>query len=280
MASSALSIVSNYNAQVATNRLSRAHGRALDSVSRLSHGKRVESASDSSASVAISSTLSAHIGSFHQARTNIDSATVMLQTAEDGYQQISDILVEMRTLAIQGASNHLSETERDQLDTVFSQFKDQVDRISATTEYNGSNLLDGTAGDGGKMQFMMGIRNTSDSKLKVRFVEQSISSLKLGPSSVATRNDARKAVERIDSSLENLYEDRAKLGGHLSTLEQARNRVVSNTMELQDGLGGVRDLDMSAESSNLARQQVLKEAGAAMLVQANAQASMALRLVG
>ncbi|MEC9070811.1 MAG: flagellin [Myxococcota bacterium] len=279
MASSAFSIKSNHSAQVATNRLSRSHRSAVQSVKKLSSGQRAQSASESATAVAMSATMSARIGSFHQARTNIGSAVAMVEMAEAGYQQLTDILVEMRAMAVEGANDHLTDTERDQLDVVYSEMKDQIARVSRVTEYNGISLLDGTGGDGGRVQFMTGIHNEASGKLRVRFVEQSVGSLNLGPTNTATRKDSQKSVDRIDSALESLHEDRAVMAGHLATLNGDLQNLVATTAETEVGLGGIRDLDLSNESMNLARQQVLQQAGASMLTQANVQSSMALRLL-
>ena len=279
MASSAFSIKSNHNAQVATNRLSRSHRSAVQSVKKLSSGQRAQSASESATAVAMSSTMSARIGSFHQARTNIGSAVAMVEMAEAGYQQLTDILVEMRTIAVEGANDHLTDTERDQLNVVYQEMKDQIDRLSRSTEYNGISLLDGTGGDGGRVQFMTGIHNEASGKLKVRFVEQSVGSLKLGVTSTSTRIDSRKSIDRIDRAIEDLNTDRSVLAGNLATLNGDLQNLVATTAEAEIALGGIRDLDLSSESMNLARQQVLQQAGASMLTQANAESSMALRLL-
>ena len=136
-------------------------GRNLNqTISRLSSGLKINSAADDAAGSAVAKGPQAQIGGFEQATQNANDAGAVLATAEGAYNSISDILVRMRELAVQGASDTLTDTERGYLNTEFGDLVGEITRISDVTEYNGIKLLDGSAGASGTMTFQVGTRNS------------------------------------------------------------------------------------------------------------------------
>jgi flagellin len=146
----ALNIISNFAANVAHRNLTMSDSEATSSVAKLSAGKRVLSAKDDAASLAIGSRLSAEVASLKQAGVNAGQASSMLQIADGAMDKVNDILTRMKTLAVQSGSGQLSSTERGMLDTEFQSLQDEIDRIAGDTEFNGTKLVDGggTTGNG------------------------------------------------------------------------------------------------------------------------------------
>lgn len=265
------------SAQTSLNRTARSMHK---SIQRLSSGMRIQSASDDAAGMAVSENMRAQLGGFQQAMRNANDGAALLQVAESGYQSISDVLVRMRELAVQGANDSLSDTERGYLDTEFQELVSEIDRVADTTEYNGINLLDGTAGTGGTMTFQVGTRNSTDNRVTATLNNQDATVLGVNASAVDSLANAQGAIDDIDSALEDLQTDRATVGAAISTLDSAVDHLSSTIENYGSALGQIRDTDMAAESAAFASQQVLQQAGVAMVAQANAQPSLALRLLG
>jgi flagellin len=150
---SGLGINTNVASITAQTNMWRSSANMRQSISRLSSGLRVESAADDAAGMAISENLKAQNRGFQQAMRNANEGVGILQVAESAYQKSSDILSRMRELAVQAASDGLSDTERGYLDTEFQDLVSELDRISDVTEYNGVQLMDGSAGTGGTLTF-------------------------------------------------------------------------------------------------------------------------------
>ena len=255
------------------------------SIARLSSGIRVSSAADNAAGMAIAENMRAQQGGFKQAMKNANDGVAVLQTAESGYQSISDLLVRMRELAVQSANDSVSDTERGYLDTEYQDLIGEVDRISNVTEFNGISLLDGTAGStAGTMTFQIGTRNSADDRIAVNLTTQTASALGLGGGaavdSVSSLSQAQGAITAIDSALESLSTDRATLGSTINTLQSAVDNLSSTIENYGNAMSQIRDTDMAAESSDFSKSQVLQQAGVAMLSQANAQPNLVLRLLG
>ena len=138
------------------------------SISRLSSGLRIQSASDNAAGMAISENMRAQQGGFKQAIKNANDGVAVVQTAESGYQAVSDILIRMRELAVQSANDSVSNTERGYIDTEFDDLKEEITRIASVSEYNGIKLMDGTGGNGsGTFVFQVGTRNSTNDRVQV-----------------------------------------------------------------------------------------------------------------
>jgi len=250
------------------------------SIGRLSSGLRVESASDDAAGVAVAENMRAQLRGFQQASRNANDGISIVQTAEAAYQSISDTLVRMRELSVEAANDSLSDTERGFLDTEFQDLKTEISRISDVTEFNGIQLLDGTAGNAGTMTFQVGTRNSANDRITVDLNDQDATALGVNNSAVDSRANAQSAIDDIDTAMESLNTDRASLGSTINSLNVAVSNLSSTIENYGAAVGTIRDADIGQESANFARHQVLQQAGVSMLAQANAQPSLALRLLG
>ena len=269
-------IASNHGAIRALDNLFRTNQLLAKTIDRLSSGLRVQSAADSAAGMAVSESMRAQKMSYQQAIRNANGGVAILQTAEAAFQSISDTLSRMRELAVEASNSSITDTERGFLDTEFSDMVDEIDRIAAVTEFNDIRLLDGSATT---LNFQVGIRNSTDNRIQASIDSQDATALGVNNDNVATQTGAQVAIDEIDTALESLNTDRATLGADINSLNLAVTNLSSSVENLGSAMGSVRDADIGSESAEFSRLQVLQQAGVAMLAQANALPSTALRLL-
>ncbi|MEM1032041.1 MAG: flagellin [Myxococcota bacterium] len=273
-----LTINTNVASLNAQKSLSKSQKSLQQSFERLSSGFRINKASDDAAGLAVSESLTSRVRSYAVAERNTNNAISMANTAEGGLSEISGIVVRMRELAVQAANGDLTSTDRGFLDTEFQALKEEVTRLSETTQFNGVSLLGGTANS---ISFQVGINTTSNDTISVEFGGVSISSLGLSGASIAGAgsSNASSAITSIDTALNTVNTTRARFGAATNRLEVA----VSNTQTIRTNLAAansaIRDVDVASETANLARSQVLLQAGTSVLAQANQSPSFALSLI-
>jgi flagellin len=276
-----LSLKTNVGSLNTQRNVNRAGRELNNNISRLSSGLKINSAADDAAGSAVAAGLSAQIGGFEQAAQNANDAVAVLATAEGAYNSISDILVRMRELSVQGASDTLTDTERGYLNTEFGDLISEIDRISDVTEYNGIQLLDGTAGDGaGAMVFQVGTRNTANDQIGITLTDQDATALGVNAATVGTLAGSQAAITTIDAAIDLLATDRATLGATQNQLTIAVDNLATTTENLSAALSGIQDTDIAAESAEFTKNNVLMQAGISMMSQANAVPNLALRLLG
>jgi len=256
-------------------------GRAMNaSIERLSSGLRINSAADDAAGIAVAEGLRAQNLGFRQAVENANDAGAILATAEGAYNSIADTLIRMRELAVQAASDGLTDTERGYVNTEFAQLLTEIDRISNVTEYNGINLLDGSAGTSGAMVFQVGTRNSANNQIGITLSDQDATALAVNGETVETLANAQGAITVIDTAISTLATDRAVLGATQNILTSAIDNLGVTIENLSAAQSQIRDTDVAFESAEFTKSQVLMQAGVAMLAQANATPNLALRLLG
>ena len=174
-----MAVNTNSGSLTAQRNLGTSHRAMQKSIARLSSGIRVSSAADNAAGMAIAENMRAQQGGFKQAMKNANDGVAVLQTAESGYQSISDLLIRMRELAVQSANDSVSDTERGYLETEFQDLVSEIDRISNVVEYNGIQLLDGTSGSAGDgtMVFQVGTRDSTDDRIQIKLQTQNARAL-------------------------------------------------------------------------------------------------------
>ena len=279
--STPLAIMTNVGSISAQTNVMKTARMMQGAIGKLSSGLRIQSAADDAAGMAVSENLRAQNKGFQQAMRNANDGISILQTAESAYQSISDSLVRMRELAVQSASDGLTDTERAYLDTEFGQLVDYIDRVADSTEYNGQMLLDGTAGDGaGAMVFQVGTRNSANDQVAITLGDQDATALGVNASQVDTLANSQTAIDDIDTALETLATDRATLGATINELTATVDHLGVTIENYSAANSQIKDVDVAAESAEFAKAQVLQQAGVAMLAQANAMPQLALRLLG
>jgi flagellin len=256
-------------------------GRTMSqSIERLSSGLKINSSADDAAGMAVAEGLRAQNLGFQQAVENANDAGAILATAEGAYNTIADTLIRMRELAVQAASDGLTDTERGYVNTEFAQLLTEIDRVADVTEYNGIKLTDGSAGTSGAMVFQVGARNTVNDQIGITLTDQDATALAVNGAKVDSLVNAQNAIDTIDTAIGTLATDRAVLGATQNRLTAAVDNLGLTIENLSAAQSQISDTDVAAESANFTKSQVLMQAGVAMLSQANATPNLALRLLG
>ncbi|MFD1613392.1 flagellin [Sphingomonas tabacisoli] len=247
---------------------------------RLSTGKRINSAKDDAAGLAIASTMTATIRGMGQAIRNANDGISFAQTAEGALGEVSNMLQRIRELAVQSASGTYSDTDRTNLNTEVTQLKSQITSILATTEFNGTRIFNsGSTGttytaQAGSVSVQIGANNGDSISLTFT----SLSDLASG-TAVDTATNANTALDNVDTTLKAVNTTRASLGAGQSRLQSVVNNLTQNVANLSDARSRIEDADFSAETTNLAKAQILSQAATAMLAQANQSQQNVLSLL-
>lgn len=248
------------------------------SFQRLSSGFRINNASDDAAGLGVSENLKARIRSFSVAERNTTNGLNMARTAESGLGEVSGIVIRMRELAVQSANGDLSSTDRSYIDTEFQAMKSEIDRLANSTNFNGIDLLGGTAAS---INFQVGIGTSSNDSIAVSFGGVSASGLGLNSIAVggSTSTNATAAITALDTALTTVSTSRASFGAASNRLSIAVSTSQTIRTNLEAANSSIRDVDVAEETSLLARSQVLLQAGTSVLAQANGAPQLALSLL-
>ena len=268
--------VGSINAQRHTNQTGNRMSQAMQ---RLSSGFRINSAQDDAAGLGISERLKSQVRGLSQASRNASDGLSVVQTAEGVMSEVSDILIRMRELSVQSASDSVTGTERGYINTEFTELKSEIDRLVKSTKYNGEKLLDGSYTS---KDFQVGFEkgDATDFVIQVSIANVNATGLAIASSVTDTKTNAVNSMAALDSALDSLNSARATLGAKGNRLMSAAAAVDVTRENLAAANSRIRDTDVAVETSNFAKQQVLMQAGVSMLSQANAQPQLALRLLG
>jgi flagellin len=278
-----ISIVTNLPSLLAQRNLGATQRDLHDSIGRLSSGLRINRAADDAAGLGISENLKADIRSMVQAKRNANDAISLTQVAEGAMNEMQGITTRMRELGMQSANGTLGVTERSYIQTEFNQLREEINRISATTEFNGQMLLDGSASAGLTMQ--VGIHNTTNDRLTMSVTRLTTStigstSMRLASASLSTATNAQIALDLFDKAIEQLSTSRSNLGALQNRIMITINNLDVAHENLSAANSRIRDVDVAEESGRLTKNQILSQAGVAILGQANQLPSAALSLIG
>jgi flagellin len=244
---------------------------------RLSTGKRINSAKDDAAGLAISASMGAQIRSMNQAIRNANDGMSMAQTADGALGEISNMLQRVRELATQSASGTYSTADRTNMNAEVTALKTQMGSILTNTAFNGVKLFDGTAGTSGSVTIQAGA--AAADTVTISFASITTTTLGVNATTVDTAANATTALGAVDTALTALNTSRATFGAAQSQLQSVVNNVTTNVTNLSDARSRIEDADFSAESTNLAKAQILSQASTAMLAQANQNAQTVLKLL-
>ncbi|MCA9617885.1 MAG: flagellin FliC [Myxococcales bacterium] len=274
-----LSIRTNLASLNAQNHIYHSGERLSKSFERLSSGFRINSAADDAAGLAVSESLRAQIRSFAVAERNANNGISMVNTAEAGLGEISSIVIRMRELAVQASNGDLSAANRSYIDTEYQSLIEEIDRVASSTEFNGVALL---AGPSTTIAFQVGINTTAADQISVDFGDTSVATMGLTGTNVAGADAtaSQAAITAIDGALDALASRRAGFGAatnRLSTSVSAAQTIATN---LSAANSRIRDVDMAHETAEMAKAQILQQAGASMLAQANQAPQLAMQLLG
>jgi flagellin len=248
------------------------------SIARLSSGQRIVNAGDDAAGLAISQNLKAEIMGLKQAQRNASDGISFVQTGEGALNEVSNILIRLRELGVQAASDTIGDQERALLDREFQQMKSEVERISQVTSYNGRKLLDGT---GGELSFQVGAKSGESQVIHFRSDEAdaTIGALGISGLGLGDRDDAADSLESLDEAIGKVNVYRSSMGALQNRLHSASNNLGSHIENLSDARSRIADTDIAAEASNLAKNSILQSAGVSVLSQANSSPANAMKLL-
>jgi len=249
------------------------------SMERLSTGKRINTAADDAAGVAIASRLTAEIRGTNMAIRNAMDAQAMIDTAEGAHSEIEFLLQRMRELAVQAANDTNDDDDRDALQTEFDQLVTEIDRIATVTTWAGLNLLNEEGGTSGTFTFQVGARTNEEDTIEVTITDIGSSALSVTSLSLASNSSAHSAITAIDEAIGTVNSQRSDLGAYSNRLDSTVRNLTNIVTNLQAGLGRIQDADFAAETTNLAKSQILQQASMAMLAQANASKQGVLSLL-
>lgn len=249
------------------------------SLERLSSGTRIYRASDDAAGLAIAEKMRASVRSIRQDIRNANDGIGVIQTAEGGMNEISNILVRFRELSTQAASDTLSDHERSFIDREVQQLSAEVDRIAKGTEFNGHRIL---SGEGDVMDFQVGLHNDAEiDRFQYDRGKASVTINALGLNGINTlsKEDAQNNLGRIDEAIGHLSANRADLGALQNRLQSTINGLQVYDENLSGARSRIYDVDVANETAELTKNNILTNAGTTVLSQANQNNMMALKLM-
>jgi len=268
--------VAALNAQRMLNNSTHAMSNSLE---RLSSGSRINKAGDDAAGLAISENLKGQIRGLRQAKRNASDGISLVQVTEGGLNEISNILVRLRELSVQAASDTIGDVERSFTDREFQSLKEEIQRIAESTTYNGTQVL---AGREQPIDIQVGIFNTGNDRLSydTKFADSRLEALGVAMEQVSTKLGAQTSLSKLDAGLKKVNEVRSNLGAMQNRLASTVNNLAIYDENLSAANSRIRDADIAVESSELVKQQILQQAGVAVLGHANSSQQNALKLLG
>lgn len=289
----------NISALQANNQMARNVAGQSKSMEKLSSGLRIRRASDDAAGLAISEKMRAQIKGLTQAERNVQDGISVVQTAEGALEETGNIMQRMRELSVQAANETNTDEERTKIANELTQLASEVERISATTEFNGKKLLDGTTtnlslqvGANFGTNIKSGIsKDKNDNQINVDLVNtaaimsnsgitsKSISSIGVETGTKATKA-ARDMISSLDKALASVNTSRATLGAQQNRLESTQNNLNNTIENVSAAESRIRDVDVAKEMMSLSKMNILVQASQSMLAQANQQPQGVLQLLG
>ena len=310
---------SNPTSTFAYSQLNNTQALLNKNIQRLSSGLRINSAADDTAGSAMATRMTNQIRGMHQANKNSRDANNLLSTAEAGLNDISDLLAQMRELAVQASTDTLNDTDRASIDLEFQSLKGELTRIASVTEHNGMNLLNGTyqtKADGletepvslantqnttgaydqdqpgiaagsetpadhqrGHWRIQIGADNDIDSQHEFSIMNATDVGLAINDDKVLTVDNARTAVTALDEAIDEVNRERSYLGSEQNKLQFTMSNLSSTINSIETARSNIEDVDYAAEMSDLAKHQILVQSGTAMLAQANMVSQNILQLL-
>jgi flagellin len=284
-----LSILTNTAAMQTQLSLSNSSNAVKMAMQRLSSGLRINSAADDAAGYAIAQGLTSQVNGLQQASQNVSDATSMVQTAGAALSNVQSMLQRVSELAVQYANGDLSTNDKKNIQAEVDQLTNEIDRQKSSVQFNGINLIDGSANSGASVQFQVG--PSSSDTLSVSFANVEGSS-GLGTTAFCWTNVGNAsshvfdlgalgsaAASDISTAIDNISSMAATLGAVQNRLQYTANAISVTKENMSASLSNIQDVNMASEMTTMTQQQVLQQAGTAMLAQANSQPQLVLKLI-
>lgn len=272
----------NLTAMNAYRNLASVNERVDKNMEKLSSGMRINRAADDAAGLAISEKMRGQIKGLNMATKNSQDGISLIQTAEGALNETHSILQRMRELSVQSANDTNTTEDREKLQLEMNQLRQELDRVSTSTEFNTRKLLTGEYAEGG-LTFHIGANK--DQNVKLNIADMSATYLKVNGGtdeealSISTQEDANSSILTVNNALERVSEERANLGALQNRLEHTINNLRVSGENLQASESRIRDADMANEMVSLNKDRIISQAGTAMLAQANTSPQSVLQLL-
>ena len=291
-------INTNTAASITANALTKNERAMSQAMERLSTGVRINNAGDDAAGLAISSKMTSQINGLNMAVRNANDAISLLQTADGAAIEISNMLQRMRELAVQGASGTITTSDRTALNTEFTALRDQIDEIANNTQWNGVAILNGNTtihenqNTANQVNFHVGanasqtiVLDLGDFNLAAGAVTATggrsvgIYGADISATALSSRSASNTAITTVNTAIAGVEAYRAKFGSTINRLEYAADNLANVSQNTSASRSRILDTDYAAETTELARSQIIQQAATAMLSQANQQAQSVLALL-
>lgn len=272
-----LRISTNVASISAQRQLTKQQDRNSHALAALSSGSRITKASDDAAGLAISENIKGQTRGIAMARQNAFNASSLVQVSEGGLNEINNVLIRLRELGVQAASDNIGDTEREFLDTEVQQLLSESDRIAKTTRFGNKKLLDGS---GEELEFHVGAFGDEDNIIRYNYAADAQNdALGISGASVSDKGSARDLLGTVDEALIKIGKMRADFGAVQSRMTTATSNLDIQYENLSAANARIRDADIAYESAELASSNILQQAAVSVLAQANQQPNSALRLL-
>ncbi|MBC8286763.1 MAG: flagellin FliC [Nitrospinae bacterium] len=270
-----LTINTNLSSLNAQRVLELSRSQLGKSISRLASGIRISEASDGAAELALSESIRSDVRALQQGSKNVSDGLSLTRTAEGALNEVSSILIRLRSLASQSANGTVGQDERQTIDLEYQNLLAELDRISSVTEFRGTKLLDGSLAAGAleHLILQLGINATADNQIDLNeatdLTEVSTTGLNLAGSNITSQGSSFLALNDLTAAISDMIDIRSKVGSTQIRLSHALNSINSQVEGLTRAGSVIRDADMAEELTTLTKNQILVQAGAAMIGQAN-----------
>lgn len=274
-----LRINTNIASQEVQRNLKVSNAQQEAEFAKLSSGKRITKSADDAAGLAIAKKLEAETRGLRVASRNANDAISMVQVAEGGLNESTNILTRLRELSIQAGSDTVGDNERGYLSLEYEQLVQEADRISKTTAFNGRSLLQG---QGDVLKFQVGAYAGEENQIELDAgqTDAGAESLGIGGTNIRDKASAIDNLQRIDNAINKVSAFRANFGSIQSRLQSSINNLESAVVNQESARSRIEDVDMAESTAKLASAQIKNAAGTATLSQANGLGNGALRLIG
>jgi len=273
-------INTNVSATLTQNAITKNERAMSNAMEQLSTGKRINSASDDAAGLAIAARMTAQIEGLGQAVRNANDAISLIQTADGALTEVTSMLQRMRQLAVQAASDTNTTSDRTALNNEYGLLRTEIDRIADNTQWNGQNVLDGSAGSMGALDFAVGANKDQIIEITIKnfstdgtaaSATAAASNVTNGVSGTAITSvtGANAAITALDTAIDKVNTERSTLGATMNQLQYASDNLLNVKANAEASRSRIEDTDYAAATTELARTQIIQQAATAMLAQAN-----------
>ena len=275
-----LSLHTNNAALSAQNSIGRTQGSLSTSMTRLSTGFRINSASDDAAGLQIATRLKAQTSGMAVAMRNTQNATSMIQTAGGALSEVKNMLIRMKDLATQSADGSSSGADRTALNSEFTNLQAEIANVVKNTTFGGTALLKGTGfADAAKVTLQIGATKAETMEIDVSANVALIDSGASGLAAITTQTAANTAIDAVQAVIDKVSTVDSALGGAANRLAHVNNNLSNISSNTQAAIGRIMDTDFATESANMTKNQMLTQAGTAMLKQSNQMSQMVMSLL-